>query len=210
MNDARIDTGLPDTNEARFRAVAATLAEWERLRAERPMPDRDDLDPCVLGAALEYLFVAEPVAPGVARMRLAGQHLHALLGMEPRGMPVCALFDGTARAEVASALDQVVGHGVRVLLPVRAAGLPGRAGLEGLLGLLPLADAGGRGQRVLGVLQTRGVIGPTPRRLSLAGSGRQLAPTPTHAPRPDAPQGTPRVARQPGGPVLRVIRGGRA
>lgn len=179
---------------ARFPAVALALRHWEVLRAGRPMPARDEIDPRELAEALEFLFVAEPVAPGVARIRLAGQHLSALLGMEPRGMPLCAAFEGEARAEVAASVEQVVRHGARALLPVRAAGSLGRPALQGLLGLMPLADAAGATVRLLGVLQTRGGIGRTPRRLDLAGPVERLGPP--------APAG--------GRPALRLIRGGRA
>jgi hypothetical protein len=181
--------------EARFAAVALTLRHWDGLRGARTMPARDEIDPRVLAGALEYLFVAEPVAPGVARLRLAGQHLSQLMGMEPRGMPLCALFEGPARAELAQAIEQVMRHGARVLLPVRAPGALGQPALEGLLALMPLADAEGRPVRLLGALQTRGGIGRTPRRLALAGPSRQL---------------TGLSAGQPDRPALRVIRGGRA
>lgn len=182
---------------ARYPAVEAVLACWDRLRAGRPMPDRDDIDPREIAQALEFLFVAEPVAPGVARLRLAGQHMTQLLGMEPRGMPLSALFAGPARDELAQAVGQVSGHGLRALLPVRAEGGLGRPALEGLLALMPLGGAGAREGRILGVLQTRGAIGRVPRRLLLSGPVERLAP-------PAAP------LPPPGRPRLRVIAGGRS
>lgn len=199
--------------EARFPAVALTLRHWDLLRARqgilRSMPDRDDIDPLNLAQSLEYLFLAEPVAPGVARLRLAGQHLTRLMGMETRGMPLCALFDGASRGEIAQAIDQVTGHGLRALLPVRAAGSLGRPGLEGLLALMPLGTGPGLPVRILGVLQTRGGIGRTPRRLTVSGPLRNLSPVAPVAPglRPDTRPDTRPIARRP---VLRVIPGGRA
>jgi len=183
--------------EARFPAVVLALRHWETLRAGRPMPERDEIDPRALGGALEFLFVAESVAPGVARLRLAGQHLAQLIGMEPRGMPLCALFTGQARAELAEAVAQVAGSGLRVLMPIRAEPGPGRPALDGLLALMPLAaGSAGRGPRILGALQTRGPIGRVPRRLTLAGPAERLALS--------GP-----VAAQPR-TRLRVIPGGRA
>jgi hypothetical protein len=216
MSDVQTDPAPFPAN--RYRAVSAALAQWDRLRAGRPMPTRDDLDPRDLAEALEFLFVAEPVAPGVARIRLAGRHLTQLLGMEPRGMPLCALFEAEARAEIAAGIEQVLHHGARVILPLRAAGGLGRPALEGMLALMPLADAEGRITRLLGVLQTRGAIGRTPRRLGLAGPARPLtgADMPAHAPA-FAPASAPRRAEapapapaRPARPALRVIRGGRA
>lgn len=196
MTDIQPRTGTATTAladaDARFPAVALTLRHWASLRGDRPMPARDEIDPRDLAGALEFLFIAEPIAAGVARLRLAGQHLTHLLGMEPRGMPLCALFDGAARAEIGQAVEQVERYGMRALIPVRADGGIGRPALEGLLALMPLGDGGGRSSRLLGVLQTRGVIGRGPRRLALAGPAMRL---------PDA---------LPRRPMLRVIPGGRS
>lgn len=191
MTEVQIETA--SASAAQYPAVEAVLACWERLRAGRPMPERDDIDPREIAQALEFLFVAEPVAPGVVRLRLAGQHLTQLLGMEPRGMPLSALFAGPARDELALAVGQVAGHGLRALLPVRAEGGLGRPALDGLMALMPLGVPGGRATRILGVLQTRGAIGRVPRRLLLSGPVERLA----------AP------ALPPGRPALRVIPGGR-
>lgn len=182
--------------EARHAPVARALHHWDRLRGGRAMPGRDELDPADLGDALEYLFIAEPVAPGVARLRLAGQHLSLLLGMEPRGMPLCALFDAPARDAIAQAVDQTVRMGLRALMPLGASGGIGRPALDGVMALMPLAAAawetGTQPARLLGALHMRGTIGRTPRRLALAGPVRALPPGPR--------------AR----PALRLIAGGRA
>jgi hypothetical protein len=181
--------------EARFPAVALTLRHWDRLRAGRSMPTRDEIDPRDLAQALEFLFVAEPVAPGVARLRLAGQHLSRLLGMEPRGMPLCALFCGPARDEVSGALQQVTRSGLRVLLPIQSQGALGRPALDGLLALMPLGTSPGQPPRILGVLQTRGAIGRTPRKIGLAGPVESLGRL------SDDARGSIR-------PTLRIINGG--
>jgi hypothetical protein len=183
--------------QTRFPAVALTLRHWDALRASRVMPERDEIDPLDLAHSLEFLFLAEPVAPGVARLRLAGQHLSRLMGMEPRGMPLCALFEGTARDEVTRAVDQVTRHGLRVLLPLRAVGGLGRPALEGLLALMPLSTGPNSHARILGALQTRGAIGRTPRRLTLSGPAQPL-------PAQMRQDGTAHRA------ALRVIPGGRA
>lgn len=182
--------------EARHAPVARTLHHWDRLRGTRALPGRDEIDPSELADALEYLFIAEPVAPGVARLRLAGQHLSLLLGMEPRGMPLCALFDAPARDAIAQALDQTVRHGLRALMPLGASGGIGRPPLDGMMALMPMGPAawesGNQPARLLGALHMRGTIGRAPRRLSLAGPVRAL-PT----------------GRRPR-PALRLIAGGRA
>lgn len=185
-----------DCDLRRFAAVDLVLRHWERLRDGRPMPRRAEIDPQALAKSLEYMFIAEPVAPRVARLRLSGQHLSCLLGMEPRGMPLCALFAGRDRDELALAVEQVSRHNARVMLPLAAETGIGRPALKGMMALLPLADETGRASRILGVLQTRGAIGRSPRKLTLTGPAETLQVTPE---RPDPAMGRPQ---------LRVITGG--
>lgn len=198
MIDQTSELSLPAAVQAnRFPAVDSVLRYWDGLRAGRAMPERDDIDPREIGQALEFLFVAEQVAPGVVRLRLAGQHLTQLLGMEPRGMPLSALFAGPSRGELADAVEQVGRHGLRALLPVKAETGLGRPAMDGLLALMPLGAEGGRTARILGVLQTRGATGRVPRRLVLAGPVERLA----------APVIVPAATVRP---ALRLIAGGRA
>lgn len=176
----------------RFLAVEAVQSHWDAMRGGRIAPARDEIDPRPLAANLDVLFIAEMVAPRVARLRLCGQHLGNLLGMDPRGMPLSAFFTFEARDEVGEALEQVV-QGARVTLPLRAESGLGRPGLEGMLALLPLTDRQGQMSRVLGVLETQGQIGRAPRRFKLSAPRRTIAAAPVR-----------------GTPVLRVIEGGRA
>ena len=61
------------------------------------MPLRSEIDPRGLKGALEYCFVLERIAPGLARLRVAGSHLGDLMGMEVRGMPITAFYDENGR-----------------------------------------------------------------------------------------------------------------
>ncbi|MCB1394507.1 MAG: PAS domain-containing protein [Rhodobacter sp.] len=188
--------GLPlSPAPIRFPAVASVQAHWEALRGGRTAPARAEIDPRPLAECLSVMFVAELVAPGVARLRLAGQSLGDLLGMEPRGMPLSVFVEQQDRDELADALQQVA-QGVRVILPVRSVSGFARPALDGLLALMPLTDAQGRISRVLGVLETAGPVGRAPRRFSL---GKPLAAGVAGA--------APRPVR--GRPTLRVIKGGR-
>ncbi|MCB1405306.1 MAG: PAS domain-containing protein [Rhodobacteraceae bacterium] len=175
-----------------YPAIAAVQSYWDGLRGRRTAPARAEIDPRPLAEALDVLFVAELVAPGVARLRLCGQHFSDLLGMEPRGMPLSVFFAPAARGDLAAALAQVA-QGVRATLPVRSDKALGRPGVDGMLALMPLADQQGAITRILGVLETHGQIGRTPRHFRL------MAPVSTQQPAP-RPQGTP---------VLTLIQGGR-
>ncbi|MGY6536107.1 MAG: PAS domain-containing protein [Pararhodobacter sp.] len=165
----RLPRALRGDGRLLYPAIDTVLAEWDRLRDQRIAPARSEIDPARLAPVLEYMFIAEIIAPGVARLRLAGQSIYALLGMEPRGMPLCCLMHPGGRQEMAQAVRQV-GRGVRVRLPLRAARGLGRPGLDGMMLLLPLTDQQGQLNRVLGVLETHGQPGRTPRRFDLAGA----------------------------------------
>jgi hypothetical protein len=176
------------------------LAYWETLRGGRTAPARAEIDPAAIARALESCCIAEIVAPGVARFRLAGRAFGDLVGMEPRGMPLSCLFSPSARAELARAILHV-GQGARVMLPLRGERQFLGPDLSGDILLLPLADHTGAITRLLGVIQTRGRVTRPGRRFDLAGPETRHAPSaqPPVAPSPQTP---PR-------PALRVIEGGK-
>lgn len=192
------------------------FAYWEALRGPARAPDRARLDPDGLEGALDRIAIAEEIAPGLGRMRLAGLRYAGLLGMEVRGMPVSALVQVEDRARLAGLLDRVFATAAVAELTVSAAEGPGRPGLSGGLLMLPLADAR-RGRRLaLLLLSLPGEIGEAPRRLRIAGA--RLRPIAGEMPEPPAPQPAPlpapglaepparfRPARRP---ALRIVEGG--
>lgn len=180
--------------QADYPVVRAVQRHWEELRAGRTAPSRAELDPRPMAECLDMVFVAELVAPGVARLRLAGQHLNDLLGMEARGMPLSVLFTGAGRDELASALVQVQ-QGARVVLPLRSDRALGQPVIDGKLALMPLTDHQGTINRILGVIETLGAIGRAPRRFRTLAAPRDAADVPP----------TPRGQK----PALRLIPGGR-
>jgi len=192
-NVRRLPFALQTMGTQDYPAIALVQAYWETLRDGRAAPVRAEIDPRPLAGALDTLFIAEMVAPGVARLRLCGQHFNELLGMEPRGMPLSMFFAPEARDGLAKALAQVA-QGARAALPLRAEKGIGKPGLDGMLALMPLADQSGAINRVLGVLETHGQVGRAPRRF------RMLA---VESPTVVGPRGT-------GKPKLQLIRGGRA
>ncbi len=66
--------------ETRFRALSQVEAYWEGLRQGRDVPMRSDIDPRGIEDALEYAFILERIAPGLARLRVAGSHLSDVMG----------------------------------------------------------------------------------------------------------------------------------
>jgi hypothetical protein len=156
---------LPD--EAGFGQVQQVRAYWEGLRSDGTLPERRDVDPRGMEHALEHVFLLERVAPGVARFRLAGQHLANLMGMEARGMPLTTVFLPAARGAAESLLEEVFATPAVLELSLEAPRDHGGMRLEGRLLLLPLMDDGLCG-KALGCLVTQGEIGRRPRRFGIA------------------------------------------
>lgn len=158
----------------RFPHVAQVEAYWDALRGARLLPDRSEVDPRGIERALEYAFILEQVAPGVARLRIAGGHLSDLLGMEVRGMPLSAFFMPEARIDLAAILEQVCTTPSIATLSLQAETGIGKPALDARLLLLPMTDAFDRITRILGCLDSQGGVGRAPRRFTIA--GKQLRP----------------------------------
>jgi len=187
----------PRSGEDDYPAVRAVQRHWEELRGNRICPSRAEIDPRPLAHCLDVMFIAELVAPSVARIRLSGQQLADLLGMEPRGMPLTVFFTGEARNDVALALTQVA-QGARAVLPLRSDAGLGQPAIDGLLAMMPLTDTEGRVTRILGVLESRGPAGRSPRRFRLSAPMRAAV---------DQPPARPARGAKP---RLQVILGGKA
>lgn len=153
--------------EARFRALGEVEAYWEGLRRGRAVPKRAEIDPRGIENALEYAFILERIAPGLARMRIAGMHLSDLMGMEVRGMPVSALVPPAGRDSFAKTLEEVTCRPAIARLHLRAEDGIGKPPLEGRMLLLPLENDFGDISRMLGCFETRGRIGRAPRRFDV-------------------------------------------
>jgi hypothetical protein len=149
-------------------------AYWTALLTGDSVPMRAQIDPRGLESILEYTFILERIAPGLARFRLAGSHLNKLAGMEVRGMPLTAFFEAEAREQVTDTLEQVFGGPAIAEMGLISTGALGRLRLEARMILLPLKSDLGDISRVLGVMVSDGPAGPTPRRFGVR--DRKLRP----------------------------------
>ena len=175
--------------ETGFRALNVVEAYWESLRRGRVVPRRSDIDPRGIENALEYAFILEKIAPGLARLRIAGMHLSDLMGMEVRGMPVSAFLPPSGRTAFSETLEAITMRPAVARISLSAEDGIGKPPLEGRMLLLPLESDFGEVSRVLGCFETRGQIGRAPRRFNVIGTElRQLqaeaipAPAPLAAP----------------------------
>ncbi|MCG7518284.1 PAS domain-containing protein [Ruegeria sp. Ofav3-42] len=142
-------------------------AYWTALLSGDGVPMRSQIDPRGLENILEYTFVLERIAPGLARFRLAGSHLNKLAGMEVRGMPLTAFFEPAARDQIKDVLEQVFAQPAIANLTLESSGKLGRVQLQARMILLPLKSDLGDVSRVLGVMVSDGSIGATPRRFTI-------------------------------------------
>lgn len=181
---------VPKDGTGRPRSILNQVeAYWNALPRDGGVPRRADVDPRGLENLLEYAFVLERVAPGVARFRLAGQHLNLLTGAEVRGMPITALFCAAARPQLAAGLDRLFGAPAVVECPVSGAGTRFGGGLAGHLILLPLRSETGRIDRALGALVTDARPGMSPTRLVCGDASTRPVLAPHRPPVSACPEG---------------------
>lgn len=151
------------------RVLGDLRAYWSSLRRGRAIPDRSDVQPRGLRDVLAHAFILERIAPGAGRLRLAGRHLLDLMGMEVRGMPLCAFFNPASRGRLSDVLETVfAGPQIAEFEMVSEAGY-GRPRLAARMLVLPLRSDLGDVTRALGAIVATSEIGLPPRRFDLAG-----------------------------------------
>lgn len=183
---------------------------WEALRDGREAPARAEVDPRGIERALSHMMLIDRIAPGHARLRVAGQHLCDLMGMEVRGMPLGALMTLPARDTLTTALQSVFQGRSGVVLGLHAGWSLGAPALDGQMLLLPLADRNGVLAHALGCIVMTGSIGRAPRRLAIT----EVRHLPILVTRREARQPTPPILAmaeapttyRPQRPVFHVVQ----
>lgn len=182
----------------KYPAVAQAEGYWNGLRGNRLLPARADLDPRGISSILQHAFILEKIAPGIAKVRLSGQRLNDLLGMEMRGMPISSIFLPEARSQIQNALERLFDGPATVHATLISKGGFTRKTLDAQLFLAPMLDDQGRVTRALGALQVGGDIDRAPRRFSFQSlSVKELLTDAGHAPgpqhhKPETPSVPPR------------------
>ena len=170
--------------EMGYSAVAQVEAYWEALRGMRMMPKRSEIDPRGIESALEHTFVLERIAPGMARLRIAGSHLSDLMGMEVRGMPLTDFVTPAGRTQMSDALEEVFQR--PAVCEIRLTAETGRDKpiMDARMILLPLKSDLGDVSRILGCFVARGDIGRSPRRFDVIGVKTRAITSQANAPEP--------------------------
>ena len=171
--DGRVLDFSAATKGAEHALVRRVEAYWEAQRKGRIVPSRSDIDPLGLDGALSHVFIAERISKGLARFRIAGSHMHNLVGLDVRGMPVSAIFESEDRKTLAGGLEEVFDHPSTLHLTIQSAANFGRRRLSGEMMFLPLRSDLGEVSRALGIAVLDGEVGRTPRRLKISRETRR-------------------------------------
>jgi len=150
-----------------MQGLAEVRAYWEALRQDGGIPARSELDPRGLSTVLDRVFLAERLGTGLAQIRIAGNVLTDLAGMDARGVPLSCLFAAEARPRLAVLLERVFVGPIAAEIHLEAEGGFGRRPLAARLLLLPLRDAMGQQSLLLGCLALHGAVGRAPSRFRI-------------------------------------------
>ena len=150
---------------------------WRGLMRHGLPPRRGDIEPGRIGPALPGAFVLDRIAPGEARLRLAGQALFDAAGTEACGLPLSRLFESASRPRLAELVEQ----GFAQAWPCNAPLTCGRLGHVGGLLLLPLRGHEDAAPQMLGAL-LHGLQPGRVRRFAFAGPTSIGAPAATARP----------------------------
>ncbi len=124
-------------------------AYWQRLRGNRPAPDRTEIEPSDIRRILGDTFILEAVSRDEYRFRLAGTRVCALYGREMKGKDFLSLWTGKDREAVATLLAAVSQDAGAAVF-----GMAGRSAHERTLPceilLLPVRQKGEGWTRILG------------------------------------------------------------
>lgn len=176
---------------------------WRSLQDADKIPARIDLNPARIEQVLPFAFILQRVAPGTARFRVAGQRIHDLLKMDPRGMPFSTLFEHDSHDELRALVEGTCASPAILGLTLRSPATLLRPEIDGALLLLPMRDSAGETTRLLGALVTPDHSQQKPRRFALRGDlprrldrltdtsggvSPLLHPAPAQMKRPDAGQ----------------------
>lgn len=128
------------------------LAYWNRLRGERRMPGRSQIDPVALRGLLPFVYLLDVEAPLVFRYRLIGQDIIDNLKNNATGRVVDQELFGDGTADILAMYEYVVTRGVPVINRGRAFWVDNFWRRYTSL-ILPLSGDGERVDKILGVME---------------------------------------------------------
>ena len=154
-------------------------AYWEERRGQRLAPERTDIEPGAIRAALSDTFILELDAAGSHSFRLAGTRVCALFGRELKGESFIDLWAHGSRGAITDLLAVSTDESVGTVAGVTARNATGET-LDLELLLLPLGTRRPRLARTIGVLAPLNPpvwLGETPIGALTLGSRRHVGAT---------------------------------
>ena len=139
---------------------------WSSLRDGADLPRRSALDPKEMRLILGHAMILDQVRHGTVRVRLGGQSLERIMGMDVRSLPIRAFFDLADRTRALDLFEQVFDTPATLELDLISDAAPGGL-LTARMLVLPLLDAAGRVTKALAVLVTDHAVENPPRRFSV-------------------------------------------
>jgi hypothetical protein len=150
-SDTRRRLAMEQVTRMKHPSTRAVYVYWEERRGTRPAPERADIDPAAIRAALGDTIMLAADFVGQLRFRLAGTRVCALFAREVKGEVFAALSSEQRRPSIEALLAIIGNENVGAV-----AGLAGRTAdgdrVDLELLLLPLAHNGHARIRALGVL----------------------------------------------------------
>lgn len=147
--------------------IAEVRAYWEALREGEMLPRRAMVDPRGIANALEYSFLIERIAPGLARFRISGMAYNDLMGMDIRGMPLSSLFLGEARMRLQLELERMFQGPAILSLSLGSERGLGRPPMSARMMILPMLGQQDDCNLAIGCIEITGEIGRAPRRFTI-------------------------------------------
>lgn len=177
-------TGLRMTRRSPL--LEETWRYWTSLRDGQDVPQRTALDPKAMSRILGHAMILDQVRHGTVRIRLGGNVMHQVLGMDVRGLPIRALFDLADRTRAVDLIEQVFDTPSTLELDLISEGAEGL--VTGRMLVLPLLDAAGAVTKALTVMVTDRVVMDAPRRFAVTNATARPLTGDTSPGTSDAPQ----------------------
>ena len=194
------DSILPDEGQ---QILLAVENDWRRMCGNATHPAPLGPDPFRMDLALPFTFILQRTGPGAARIRVAGQKLHEMIQVDPRGMSFGAFFSDGARETALELVEAALTLPAIIRIALHSPRGFGRKPLRAEALLLPLRDAQGGLTRIMGV-----IVSETPLRLKAhrwdIDPTRALHCDPLEGAFPDRREG-PRAAQAPAPRGLRLV-----
>lgn len=126
-------------------------AYWDRLRRDRPAPDRTELDLLAIRSMLADTFILEEGPDGSYPLRISGTRVDSIWGRDRKGMCFTQLWRPSDKFAIETALTNVVDGALPIVGGARVQA-PGDALLALEFLLLPLRHFSRGSSRILGAL----------------------------------------------------------